>query len=164
MKVLFAALVVFLFLGGCIQTSLEQKMKYEIAKSEDPQLEPAEIKLINKHNYYIGYVQNMKNEYFICIHKEEKEATSFKIFRIFCESMENEKFNSQIVAASSDLEKINLKFDTIYDDGDSLNIRLLEKDTEANYGVYTIKVKDDVGYLEKYKLEKCHLKVCKEKL
>lgn len=143
---------------GCFNDSKkpDDYIKKEIARSGDRQLDKASVQLYKKNFYYIGYKEgDDKDEYYLAF--SLKQDKYYKICRIFANGGwdKSDTINHLIISASKKLDSLDLEFDTIYDDTDSVNISLLDSKNYSINSSYLLKNIYEINNLNKYVLRKC---------
>jgi len=107
----------------------ENKIKSRIARYDDRQLEISDVTLQKKKNYYVGFKKDSPHTYFIAY--AEGIEDNYKVFRVFTRKkwVDSDMVNLSIITASKEIDSLGYEFDTIYNDADSFNMGLVEKNT-----------------------------------
>ncbi|MBN9379635.1 MAG: hypothetical protein J0H74_02640 [Chitinophagaceae bacterium] len=153
-RISFCLLIILLSCDNVSET--EVKIKKIIAKDGDKHLNPTSVSVKRRDCYYLAYREDGEhNEYFVVYF--ESAFSKMEVCRVFANNQWDkiDSINHLIIKASKKISKFGLKLDTIYNDGDSTNIVLLDGKDLSDNSIYSIKSIYKIDQLSVYKLEKC---------
>jgi hypothetical protein len=127
------------------------KIKERIANFGDKQLPLSSVSLKKDNGYYIGHQNGETGNYFLAFSLHQNDT--FQVCQIFSNRNwdKNNVVNNLIIKAATSLDSSNFKFDTIYDEADSISIMLLNSKTNAILHSVSIKNINDIVDVNKYK-------------
>ncbi|SFQ54382.1 hypothetical protein [Parafilimonas terrae] len=148
-------LIIFLFATFrecvCGINKSEDDIKKIIANFGDKQLPVSTISLKKNDGYYIGYKNQEAGNYYLAFSLSKND--SFQVCQIVSNKDwdKNTTVNKLILKAAKSLDSLNLRFDTIYDEDDSLNIILVDAKSYAIYPSVSVKSINEIANINKYK-------------
>lgn len=135
----------------CSTNKNEYEIKRRIANFGDKQLPVSNIILRKQDGYYIGYKNQEASDYFLAFSLSKND--SFQVCQIFSDKGwdKEDTINQLILKAAKNLDSLNLRFDTIYDEDDSLNLILVNAKTYEIYPSVSIRNINEIIGVDNYK-------------